>query len=71
VTGSLKGFDLLVNLVIDDTQEFVRDLDTMQLTNQTRELGLVVCRGPVVTLISPLDGSKEIENPFLHHGDDE
>jgi U6 snRNA-associated Sm-like protein LSm7 len=43
----------------------------MQLTNQTRELGLVVCRGPAVTLISPLDGSKEIENPFLHHHDDE
>jgi len=46
--------------------EYVRDLDTMQLTSQTRPLGLIVCRGPAVTLISPMDGSKEIENPFLY-----
>ena len=31
----------------------------------TRELGLVVARGPMLTLISPVDGSERIENPFL------
>jgi U6 snRNA-associated Sm-like protein LSm7 len=31
----------------------------------TRELGLVVARGPMLTLISPVDGSERIENPFM------
>ena len=35
------------------------------LTDQTRQLGLVVVRGPSLVLISPIDGSEEIENPFL------
>ena len=30
-----------------------------------RKLGLVVCRGPAVMLISPMDGTEEIENPFV------
>lgn len=30
----------------------------------TRTLGLVVLRGPTITLLSPVDGSAEIENPF-------
>lgn len=29
-----------------------------------RTLGLVVLRGPTITLLSPVDGSEEIENPF-------
>lgn len=31
----------------------------------TRSLGLVVLRGPTITLLSPVDGSEEIANPFL------
>jgi len=50
--------------VIDDAKEFVRNPETLQLTTQQRELGLIVCRGPAVVLISPLDGSEEIANPF-------
>lgn len=30
----------------------------------TRTLGLVVLRGPTITLLSPVDGSEEIANPF-------
>ena len=30
----------------------------------TRELGLVVARGTLLVLVSPVDGSEEIENPF-------
>lgn len=30
----------------------------------TRDLGLVVARGTLLVLISPVDGSEEIENPF-------
>lgn len=31
----------------------------------TRPLGLLVARGTLLVLISPLDGSEEIPNPFL------
>ena len=29
-----------------------------------RKLGLVVLRGPTITLLSPVDGFEEIANPF-------
>jgi U6 snRNA-associated Sm-like protein LSm7 len=32
---------------------------------------LVVARGTLLTLISPMDGSEEIENPFLGGGEEE
>ena len=31
----------------------------------TRTLGLAVLRGPTITLLSPVDGSEEIANPFV------
>ena len=31
----------------------------------TRNLGLVVLRGPTITLLSPVDGYEEIANPFV------
>lgn len=36
----------------------------------TRSLGLVVARGTLLVVISPVDGSEEIENPFALQGDD-
>lgn len=30
----------------------------------TRDLGLVVARGTLLVLLSPMDGSEEIQNPF-------
>ncbi|KAJ3033898.1 Sm-like protein lsm7 [Rhizophlyctis rosea] len=66
VIGSLKGFDQLLNLVLDDTEELLRDPeDPSRTTGETRQLGLVVCRGPALILISPLDGTEEIANPFI------
>lgn len=104
VVGTLKGFDPLVNLVLDDCVEFLRGgsaaslhawqrprmraprpsalsygrcvhfrrlagradpSDPYKLTETTRSLGLVVCRGPTVMLVCPMDGYKETENPFL------
>ena len=38
--------------------------DQFKITDQTRRLGLVVCRGTHVSLISPSDGMEEIANPF-------
>ncbi|GJJ09341.1 hypothetical protein Clacol_003563 [Clathrus columnatus] len=60
VTGVLKGYDQLLNLVLDEVVEELTEPET-----RTRNLGLVVLRGPTITLLSPIDGSEEIENPFL------
>lgn len=37
----------------------------------TRSLGLLVARGTLLVLLSPVDGSEEIENPFVHGDEDE
>jgi U6 snRNA-associated Sm-like protein LSm7 len=37
----------------------------------TRSLGLLVARGTLLVLIAPVDGSEEIENPFVQGEDDE
>ncbi|TFK36481.1 hypothetical protein BDQ12DRAFT_633691 [Crucibulum laeve] len=60
VTGILKGYDQLLNLVLDEVLEEVADPQP-----HTRSLGLAVLRGPTITLLSPVDGSEEIANPFL------
>ncbi|KAJ5613987.1 Ribonucleoprotein LSM domain eukaryotic/archaea-type [Penicillium herquei] len=62
VTGILKGYDQLMNLVLDDVKESMRDDEGNQTT---RPLGLIVARGTLIVLISPADGSEEIPNPFV------
>ncbi|KAI9847421.1 MAG: Sm-like protein lsm7 [Thelocarpon superellum] len=61
VVGTLKGYDQLMNLVLDDVKEVLRDDDGNE---SSRSLGLVVARGTLLVLISPVDGSEEIANPF-------
>ncbi|CAE6512288.1 unnamed protein product [Rhizoctonia solani] len=63
LTGVLKGYDQLLNLVLDDVQE-----EMQEPTPHTRALGLAVLRGPTITILSPVDGSEEIENPFAQQG---
>ncbi|KHF99094.1 U6 snRNA-associated Sm-like protein LSm7 [Gossypium arboreum] len=42
VTGTLKGYDQLLNLVLDEAVEFLRDQDDpLKTTDQTRRLGLI------------------------------
>eukprot|EP00992_Anisonema_acinus_P014533 TRINITY_DN9338_c0_g1_i3.p1 TRINITY_DN9338_c0_g1~~TRINITY_DN9338_c0_g1_i3.p1 ORF type:complete len:115 (+),score=31.80 TRINITY_DN9338_c0_g1_i3:47-391(+) len=78
VTGILKGFDTALNLVLDETREYLRDLDDhykrrlvedpddpSSLVEETRYLGIVVCRGTAVMCIMPYEGTEEIANPFL------
>lgn len=61
VTGTLKGYDQLMNLVLDEAKETMRD----EAGNETtRPLGLTVARGTLIVLIAPMDGSEEIANPF-------
>ncbi|UYV61675.1 LSM7 [Cordylochernes scorpioides] len=77
-TGILKGFDPLINLVLDNTTEYLRVRavverddcwctdpdDPFKLTEDTRYLGLVVCRGTTVVVICPVDSMEAIANPF-------
>lgn len=80
MTGVLKGFDQLLNLVLDDVEEQVQGpYSTLSLPlsvspvhppfadpePRIRSLGLAVLRGPTITLLSPVDGLEEISNPFL------
>lgn len=37
----------------------------MRISDASRKLGLIVCRGTSVMLVSPTDGTEEIENPFV------
>lgn len=62
VTGTLKGYDALMNLVLDDVSEILRDDEG---NTSSRPLGLVVARGTLLVLVSPMDGSEEIANPFV------
>ena len=100
MTGTLKGYDPLMNLVLDDVKELMRGMVTtlhndlyllrysyyhraLPLVNiapffetrahecaddegneSSRPLGLIVARGTLLVLVSPLDGSEQIENPF-------
>ncbi|KAG6857028.1 hypothetical protein H0H87_010701 [Tephrocybe sp. NHM501043] len=61
VTGILKGYDQLLNLVLDEVEE-----EILEPEPHTRSLGLAVLRGPTITLLSPVDGSEEIANPFIN-----
>ncbi|EQL00265.1 Like-Sm ribonucleoprotein (LSM) domain protein [Ophiocordyceps sinensis CO18] len=67
VKGTLKGYDALMNLVLDDVQETVRDDDGNE---STRPLGLVVARGTLLVVITPVDGSEPIANPFAQPDDE-
>ncbi|KAF5019085.1 hypothetical protein F66182_8925 [Fusarium sp. NRRL 66182] len=93
VKGTLKGYDALMNLVLDDVHEVVRgttrniyilsslagsssrDIANISLPDDegnesTRSLGLVVVRGTLLVLVSPVDGSEEIANPFVQAEDE-
>jgi len=59
VTGILKGYDQLLNLVLDEVTEEIQEPEA-----HVRSLGLTVLRGPTITLLSPVDGLEEIANPF-------
>lgn len=52
-SGVLKGYDPLLNLVLDNTQEYLRDTEEpYKMCDDTRSLGLVVCRGTLNLLAS-------------------
>eukprot|EP00761_Pharyngomonas_kirbyi_P000615 gb/GECH01000615.1/.p1 GENE.gb/GECH01000615.1/~~gb/GECH01000615.1/.p1 ORF type:complete len:129 (+),score=32.18 gb/GECH01000615.1/:1-387(+) len=86
VYGVLKGYDTMLNIVLDDAREYLRDpqdanrrllkpdpQDPSQerYTAATRFIGVVVCRGSAVMTISPVDGTHTIDNPFTAAAGDE
>lgn len=66
VVGVLKGADPVCNMVLDDAVEYLRDgNDTYNITEETRELGILIARGPTVLSICKDDGfSFAVENPY-------
>ena len=66
VVGVLKGADAICNLVLDDTVEFLRSAeDPSQLSDETRQLGILIARGPTVLAICKEDGFEmAVENPY-------
>eukprot|EP01053_Blabericola_migrator_P000603 Blabericola_migrator_1__602@NODE_1147_length_5278_cov_121_056227_g781_i0_p5_GENE_NODE_1147_length_5278_cov_121_056227_g781_i0NODE_1147_length_5278_cov_121_056227_g781_i0_p5_ORF_typecomplete_len113_score9_17LSM/PF01423_22/2_9e17Hfq/PF17209_3/0_02DUF150_C/PF17384_2/0_095DUF150_C/PF17384_2/3e03_NODE_1147_length_5278_cov_121_056227_g781_i029483286 len=77
ISGVLKGFDDIVNLVLDECKETMLSEPTGffciiclsdsrgEPTERLRNLGLVVVRGTGVVMICTEDGFEEIENPFV------
>lgn len=53
VTGKLKGYDPLMNLVLEDATECAQSSVTDN-TTASRKLGLTVVRGTILVSISPL-----------------
>ena len=61
----LKSFDGLLNIVLEEALEYLRDAaDASTVTEATRFLGQVVVRGTAITVLGPEDGLKSIANPF-------
>ena len=74
-----------MNLVLDDVKETMRGKARLREGSSklilfsraddegnetTRPLGLIVARGTLLVLISPVDGSEEIENPFQQQAEE-
>lgn len=73
--GQRQGDDeryLPITLCLSDPDHvLLTHLPDDEGNTSTRSLGLLVARGTLLVLISPVDGSEEIENPFLQGEDDE
>ncbi|KAJ5901784.1 U6 snRNA-associated Sm-like protein LSm7 [Penicillium taxi] len=61
VTGTLKGYDQLMNLVLDSSKEVMRDSEG---NKSTRPLGLLIVRANLLVSISPV-GEALTHNPWL------
>ncbi|KAF2194774.1 hypothetical protein K469DRAFT_706253 [Zopfia rhizophila CBS 207.26] len=51
-----------MNLVLDEVKEIMADEEG---NVRHRKLGLIVARGTLLVVISPVDGSEEIANPWV------
>lgn len=62
VTGLLKGYDELMNLVLDEAVEYPRDPDdeTIIYKDQGKKIGFVVIRGTALLSLCSLEGAEII-----------
>ena len=70
--GTLKGYDVQNNLILDEAIEHLRGIqiikdksDHYTYTGETRKLGMLVVRGNLIQTIMDTEGVTEIENPFI------
>uniref|UniRef100_A0AC34RS34 Sm domain-containing protein n=1 Tax=Panagrolaimus sp. JU765 TaxID=591449 RepID=A0AC34RS34_9BILA len=65
VCGTLRCYGTLLNVVLGNCIEFLRDPDDpFRYTGETKALGLIVARGPAIAIVGAASGVEEIENPF-------
>lgn len=66
VVGVLKGADPICNLVLDESVEYLRKHDdSYTITEEKRELGILIARGTTVLSICKEDGFEfGVENPY-------
>jgi len=70
VKETMRGNPHLI-MAFSHSQPPFTDAETDDEGNETtRSLGLIVARGTLLVLISPVDGSEEIENPFQQPAED-
>jgi hypothetical protein len=63
---SMKLYEVLTASSSPSLRTKTNSLHTDEENNlSTRPLGLVVARGTLLVLVSPVDGSEEIANPFV------
>ena len=51
VIGTLKNFDQVSNLILEDAVEIFRDPKDLRVQVSTRNLGIIIIRGPNVNFI--------------------
>lgn len=54
-----------------NSSPFADPNDIYRVTDRTRSLGLVVCRGTQISFLSPVEGLEEIANPFTEEAGEE
>lgn len=66
LVGILKSHDQIPNIILDECIEYIRSADDPYiLTNETREIGLVLLRGTSIVYVAPESGIVDISNPFV------
>ena len=66
ICDSVRVFNVILLYLLYICFFFLTDPeDSSQVTEETRSLGLVVCRGPAIVLICPGETLESIPNPFL------
>ena len=69
VVGVLKGYDDMVNMVLEECIEYLVDAEGNS-NDMARKIPNVICRGPQVTLVAPEQGFAQISNPFANDADE-